>query len=273
MNAKKILIKAKKNIFGELSGNNISSKSGDGFDFYELKPYNFGEDVRRIDWKRSAKMNEPFVKYFHQEREIELIIVPILTGSLYFGLNKLKLELLIEILALLGFSALKNGDRYAIVSAKQHEILSTKLNKNQAVLFSEAEKISNANILGLKTNYEKLNDFLQKRFKRRCMMVLLGDFWDIPNFGALAKKHELLAINLRDSFEEDPKPIGNINHINPNSLQSQNMFLDTNKTHKIKQLTIAHDKNLQNSFILQGIRFCKIYTHDNAYAKLSSFLR
>ncbi len=273
MNAKKILIKARKNIFGELSGNNISSKSGDGFDFYELKPYNFGEDVRRIDWKRSAKMNEPFVKYFHQEREIEIIIVPILTGSLFFGLQKLKIELLSEIVALFGFSAVKNGDRYAVVTAKENSIISTKLNKHEALLHTSVKEILDTNLLGLNTNYEALNNFLQNRYKKRSLMVFISDFWEIPNFGSLAKKHEVLAINLRDSFEEDPKPIGQIRHINPNNLQSQNIFLGKSLADETKQKVISFNNNLQKSFIRQGIRFCKIYTHENAYAKLSNFLR
>ncbi len=273
MNAKKILIKARKNIFGELSGNNISAKSGDGFDFYELKPYNFGEDVRRIDWKRSAKQNEPFVKFFHEEREIELIIVPILTGSLFFGLQKLKIELLSEIISLLGFSALKNSDRYSIVSAKQNEISATKLSKSEAFLHTEVTKILNTNILGLKPDFKAINEFLQKRFKRRCMMIFIGDFWEIANFASLAKKHEVLAFILRDSFEENPQAIGNINHINPNTMQTQSIFLSKSKADEISKKTKEHDLKLHNSFLKQNIRFCKIYTNDNAYAKLSNFLR
>ncbi len=270
---KSLLIRAKKNIFGELAGNNISLKSGDGFDFFELKPYTLGEDIRRIDWKRSAKQNEPFVKLFHQEREIELIIVPILTGSLYFGLSRLKLELLAEIVALLGYASIKNGDRYAVVKAMQNTIEATKLSKNQSTLQTSVETLVKQNILGLRSDFKALKEFLQKRFKRRAMMVFVGDFWDIPNFASLAKKHELLAISVRDLFEEKPKPLGSIKHIDPSSLNTQNIFLNKSMCEDIKQKAKNHDQNLQSAFIRQGVRFCKIYTHENAYAKLSWFLR
>ncbi len=235
MNAKKLIIKARRNIFGELAGNNISSKSGDGFDFYEMQPYSYGEDVRRIDWKRSAKMNEPYVKLFHQERQIDFIIVPILTGSLFFGLHRLKIELLAEVVALLGFGALKNGDRYAIVTAKGKEINCTKLNKHEITLQKEVQNLLDINLLGLSPNHEALKEFLQKRYQRRCMMIFVGDFWSIPKFASLAKKHEVLAINIRDSFEENPKPIGQIRHINPNNLQTQNIFLSKSLAKQTKQ--------------------------------------
>lgn len=272
-NTRRLLIKARRNIFGELAGNNISSKSGDGFDFYELRPYSYGEDVRRIDWKRSAKMNEPYVKLFHEEREIQILIVPILTGSLGFGLRRLKQEVVAEIVALLGFSALKNSDRYSVLTCKEKSIHATKLSKQELSLYKEVDKLLQENLLGLNASFKDIKEFIAKRYKRRSMVVLIGDFWQIPELSSLAKRHEILAINVRDRFEEDPKPLGQIRQIDPNNLAISNIFLDKSTTKNVKQKVQKYNRDLISSLLKQGIRFKKIYTDDNVYGKLSHFLR
>lgn len=271
-NAKRLLIRARRNIFGELAGNNISSKSGDGFDFYELRPYTYGEDVRRIDWKRSAKMNEPYVKLFHEEKELQILIVPILTGSLGFGLKRLKQDVVAEIVALLGFSALKNSDRYSILTCKQKEIKATKLTKKEATLYQEVESILDENLLGLNASYEDIKSFIQKRYKRRSLVVFIGDFWEIPEFNSLAKRHEVLVLHVRDRFEEEPKPLGQIRQINPNNLAISNLFLDKKTTKTTKDRVLRYDRKLNASLLKQGIRVKKIYTEDNVFGKLSHFL-
>ncbi len=270
---KRLLIKARRNIFGELSGNNISSRSGDGFDFYELRPYSYGEDVRRIDWKRSAKMNEPFVKLFHEEREIQILIVPILSGSLQFGIKRLKQDVVAEIVALLGFSALKNADRYSIITCKNKIVNATKLSKKESNLFQSVESIINENLLGEKPQIKMLNEFIQKRYKRRSLVVFIGDFWEIPKFNVLAKKHEILAINVRDRFEENPTTLGQINQINPDTLVSSNIFLDKQSVKNVKRKVSLHDRQLHSIFTKQRVRMQKIYTDENVYGKLYHFLR
>ncbi|PID48152.1 MAG: DUF58 domain-containing protein [Proteobacteria bacterium] len=269
---KKLLIRAKRNIFGELAGNNISLKSGDGFDFYELRPYNYGEDVRRVDWKRSAKMGKPYVKLFHEEKELQILIVPILSGSLKFGLQRLKQDVVAEIVALLGFSALKNSDRYSVITCKNKDVNPTKLSKKEALLYGVVEDILDGDFLGISTGFEEVNEFILKRYKRRSMVVFVGDFWSIPNLKYLAKKHEALALIVRDKFEEDPKPIGQISQINPDNLSISNLFVDKSVASRMAQKAKEHDAKLIGSLLKQGIRMQKIYTDDNVFSKLSHFL-
>ncbi len=270
---KRLLIKARRDIFGELSGNNISSHSGDGFDFYELRPYTFGEDVRRIDWKRSAKMNEPYVKLFHEEKELQIIIVPLLCGSLGFGVKRLKQSVVVEAVALLGFSALKNSDRYTVVYQDKNNIKATPLSKKEANLYEAVEFIEEQSFLGVQSDMEKLNEFLQKRYKRRSLIVFIGDFWQIPKFNVLAKRHEVLCINVRDRFEENPVALGQIRQINPDNLAVSNIFLDKSAAKEIHAKVKIHDNALNTSFAKQGIRVQKIYTDENVYGKLNHFLR
>ncbi len=271
-NTKKLLIRARKNIFGELSGNNISLNSGDGFDFYELRPYMYGEDVRRIDWKSSAKMNEPYVKLFHEEKQLQVLIVPILTGSLGFGLQRLKQDVVAEVVALLGFSALKNNDRYGVITCKGKEVNVSKISKKEAHLYSCVDTLIQEHLLGIDADFDEVAECIQKRFKRRSLVVFIGDFWSIPNLSSLAKKHELLCVIVRDRFEENPKPLGQIAQINPNNLAISNIFLDKNMAKDTKEKVKSHDAHLIKALLKQGIRIQKIYTDDNVFAKLSHFL-
>ena len=110
---KKILIKTKRQIFSEIAGNNPSIFEGEGFDFMELREYTYGDDVRKIDWNVTARMQKPFIKLFKEERELNIVIISLLGGSVHFGQKRFKQELIAETAALLAFSAVKNGDVFS----------------------------------------------------------------------------------------------------------------------------------------------------------------
>lgn len=85
---KKILLKARKQVFGEMLGNNASLFQGEGFEFTELREYVYGDDVRKIDWKTTAKLGKPFIKIYNEERELNVVTAVMLGGSTYFGTLK-----------------------------------------------------------------------------------------------------------------------------------------------------------------------------------------
>ena len=91
-------------------GNNPSIFQGEGYDFIELREYMPGDDIRHIDWNITAKMGTPFIKVFREERELNIVLVSVLNGSVHFGSKKFKQEVIAEVVALLSFSTLKNGD-------------------------------------------------------------------------------------------------------------------------------------------------------------------
>ena len=107
---KKILIKAKRQVFSEMVGNNPSRFHGEGYDFSELREYQIGDDIKHIDWNITAKMQKPYVKVFKEERELHVSLVSMMGGSLYFGSQKMKQEVVAEIMAILSFSVVKNQD-------------------------------------------------------------------------------------------------------------------------------------------------------------------
>ena len=109
-NSAQILLKARRQIIGDRIGNNPSMFRGEGYDFIELREYISGDDTRHIDWNVTAKMGKPYVKVFREERELNVLTVALLGGGLHFGSEKFKIESVAEAVALIGYSAVANGD-------------------------------------------------------------------------------------------------------------------------------------------------------------------
>ena len=113
---RKIEIKTRRlsdNIFG---GEYHSAFKGRGMTFSEVRQYQYGDDIRKIDWNVTARYNEPFIKVFEEERELTLMLLIDISGSEFFGTqNQFKREILTEIAATLSFSALKNNDKVGLI--------------------------------------------------------------------------------------------------------------------------------------------------------------
>ncbi len=270
---KKILIKTKKQVFSEIAGNNPSLLKGDGFEFVELREYTNEDDIRHINWKVTAKLQKPFVKLYAQEKELNIILIPLLTGSVYFGKEKLKQELIAEISAILSYSALKNSDRVsAYFYAKELEEMIKPTKKIFAVNLL-VDKILNYHTLHREIDYKKLTDFLLNKIKRKSVIFLIGDFLGEFNFSTLSKKHELIAIIVRDELEENPPIFGNINLIDPNNFKSETINFDENTADRYREMIRENDKTLYKHFKKYHIRFTKIYTKDEPFIKLIRLFR
>ena len=271
---KALLLKAKKQIFGELAGNNLSKRAGDGFDFFELRPYAMGEDVRRIDWKRSAKMGEPYVKSFHEEKELQVVFVSLLSGGLHFGTHRLKQEVMCEIGTIVGYSAVKNADKFSLLSWQNKDNFTIlPPTKSYHKIDNEIDKLIETDMTSKECDFEGLNDFLLTRYKRRSLIIICGDFWKIPRLGAVAKKHELLSIIVRDKFEEKPSKLGTLNISNPSSMDCKEVSFDDISIKLHEKKVHQHDKALFETFAKQGVRASKIYPHEPLISKMHSIFR
>ena len=266
----KILIKARRTVFGDLIGENTTLFKGDGYDFVELREYENGEDIKKIDWTISAKMQKPYVKVFHTQRELNISIVPILSGSVFFGTTKFKLDIIAEVCAILGYSCIKQGDNFDSFIANEKVILNTKKTKKIFGIPLMIDKIISYDILNKYVHYPRITKELFKNIRKKTLIFLIGDFFDISNLDLriLAKKHEVVAIIIRDKFEENPKALGEANLLDP---QNNNTFIGnlTNKlTKEYKNKVQENDHILYEHFQKCGIRFTKIYTHEKPIAKL-----
>jgi len=183
----KILVRARRQVFSEMVGNNPSIFQGEGYDFIELREYMPGDDIRHIDWNITAKMGTPFIKVFREERELNIVLVSVLNGSVHFGSKKFKQEVIAEVVALLSFSTLKNGDLLSTYTFTDTMVSSSKPSKKLQQVQKNVDEILEFNALEKKVDFKVIADTLYKRLKRKSLIIIIGDFFEIPDFKLLAK--------------------------------------------------------------------------------------
>jgi len=271
--AKKIILKTKKQVYGDMLGNNASLFQGEGFEFAELREYVYGDDVRKIDWKTTAKLGKPFVKIYKEERELNVVVVSVLGGSVYFGTVKQKSDVIAEAVATLGFSAVKNADLFS------HMLFADKLydlSKPSKKLFSvhrAVEGIVDFKPLGKEANFKALVETLNNRLKKKALLFIISDFVGDIDLKLLSKKHDVFAVIVRDRFEENPSELGYLRLIDMESKQSFEGNIDNAALKSYKKALHDNDEKLYKQFKKQGIRFTKIFTHEDAALKLMKRMR
>ena len=270
---KKIILKTKKQVYGDMLGNNASLFQGEGFEFAELREYIYGDDVRKIDWKTTAKLGKPFVKIYKEERELNVVVVSLLSGSTYFGTVKQKSDVIAEVVATLGFSAIKNSDLFS------HMIFADKMysfSKSSKKLFSvhrAVEDIANFEPLGKEADFSALIDTLVKRLKKKALLFIVSDFVGDMDLKLLAKKHDVFAVIVRDRFEEDPSELGYLRLIDMETKQSFEGDINSGTLKNYKKSLHENDDKLYKQFKKQGIRFTKVFTHEDPILKLMKKMR
>lgn len=269
-NLKKILIKSRRAVFSDVLGNNTTLLKGEGYDFVELREYEAGEDVKKIDWMISAKMQTPYVKVFHSQRELNVTIVSILGGSVYFGTHKFKQDIISEISAILGYSCVKQGDSFNSFIANEEVILNTKKTKKLFGVTSMVENFYNYDVLNKKVDYQTIISGLFNQIRKKSIIFLVGDFFSIDTLDLriLAKKHEVVVIIVRDRFEESPKALGTVNLIDPQNQKNFNGDMSNSLVKEYELKIKENDHKFYEHLQLCGIRFTKIYTDEEPITKL-----
>ncbi|MBA1421223.1 MAG: DUF58 domain-containing protein [Epsilonproteobacteria bacterium] len=270
---KKIVLKTKKQVYGDMLGNNASLFQGEGFEFAELREYIYGDDVRKIDWKTTAKLGKPFVKVYKEERELNVVVVSMLSGSTYFGTVKQKSDIIAETVATLGFSAVKNADLFS------HMIFADKmysLSKPSKKLFSvhkAVEDVVTFDPIGKEADYKALVETLISRLKKKALLFIISDFVGDIDLKLLAKKHDVFAVIVRDRFEENPSELGYLRLIDMETKQSFEGDIDSGTFKNYKKALHENDEKLYKQFKKQGVRFTKVYTHEEPTLKLMKKMR
>jgi len=258
----KILVRARRQVFSEMVGNNPSIFQGEGYDFIELREYMPGDDIRHIDWNITAKLQKPYIKIFREERELNVVIASMLNGSVYFGSKRFKQDVIAEVTAMLSFSTIKNGDLLSsyIFSDKLESFL--KPSKKLFQVHKSTDEILNFDPLNKKADYKVLADTLFKRLKRKSLIVIVGDFFEIPDFKVLAKKHEVVAVIVRDRLEERPPEMGFTSLVDPESGAVLEGDFNAQTVKEYAKKVLVHDRKLYATFRKHQIRFTKMYTDE-----------
>jgi len=266
----KILIKAKRAVFSESIGNNISPFKGEGYDFMELREYETGDDIKNINWNISAKLQKLYVKVFHEQREYRINIISLLNGSIEYGNKITKKEILTQIMAILSYSSVKQGDSFTNYLLNDSIELLNIPTKKMVHIHSSAKTIYNYNSIGKIIDINKLNYDLFYQLQKKSICFLIGDFFDIGDMdlSLLYSKHEIILIIIRDFEEENPEAKGFMNAKDPSTLETFNYTIDENAINVYKKKLADNDRKLYLHLQSLGIKYVKVYTHENPMSKL-----
>ena len=269
-----MLIKAQKEVFSSIVGNHITRSKGQGFDFSELRPYETGDDIKHIDWIISSKLDQPHVKVFHQQRELNITIVSFLTASVGFGTSRLKQELIAEMTALISMSCVKQGDPYEAYIANENLTLVSKKSKQLFGVRNLVQHIFEYATLGQSVYYPQTVSALYKRLKQKSLIFLIGDFFDSDSLDikTLSLKHEVVVLMVRDRFEEEPPILESLSVVDPVKGEAAELKLDKSALKKYQARLQAEDERLQEKLKKSGVRFVKVYTDENPAKKIFSLM-
>jgi uncharacterized protein (DUF58 family) len=209
---RKIEIKTKRLSNHIFSGEYHSSFKGRGMTFSEVRQYQYGDDVRNIDWNVTARYKEPFVKVFEEERELTMMLVVDISGSEYFGTkNQFKRETLTEIAATLAFSAIQNNDKVGLMLFSDDIELYIPPKKGRSHVLRIIRELIEFKGKSTKTNIDLALKNLANILKKKAIVFVLSDFMDKDYEKTLkiaAKKHDLTGIRVYDEREETIPNIG-----------------------------------------------------------------
>ncbi len=249
-----------------MAGEYVSAFKGRGMEFSEVREYQPGDDVRLIDWNVTARMNQPFIKEFKEERELTLMLLVDVSSSGGFGsAEKLKNEVSAEIASILAFAAIKNNDKIGLIvfSDKIEHTIPPK--KGKAHIWNIIRTILNFKPEGKGTNLSLSLEYLLNIQKRKATAFLISDFQDddYETTLKLAKqRHDLVAISITDPREETLPDVGLIQLEDAES--GETLLVDTSDNEMTEQYTKQFQekrRKRKDYFHSTGIDTIEIHTN------------
>ncbi len=209
---RRIEIRTNRMVNDVMAGEYHSVFKGRGVEFEEVREYQHGDDIRTIDWNVTARMGDPFVKRYREERELTVMLMVDASSSNLFGTaEKMKGELAIELSAILAFSAIKNNDRVGLIifTDRVEKFIPPKKGKKHVLRLIRELLMFKPE--GGFTDIKNALDFLGKVLSRKSVVFLLSDFMSTGFDDAIRitnKKHDLITIGITDPREVEMPPIG-----------------------------------------------------------------
>ena len=216
---RKIEIKTRRLSNHIFSGEYHSHFKGRGMTFSEVRKYQYGDDIRDIDWNVTAKLNEPHIKIFEEERELTMMLLVDVSKSESFGTRiQQKRDLITELCAVLAFSAIQNNDKVGVVFFTDQIELFIPPKKGKSHILRIIRELIEFKPKGTGTNISEAFKFLSSVIKKRSIVFTLSDFQDEAydkNLKIASSKHDLTAIRIIDPAEEQLPDIGLVQLQNP----------------------------------------------------------
>lgn len=242
---RKVEIKTRRLSANIFAGQYHSAFKGRGMAFSEVREYQFGDDVRDIDWNVTARFNRPYVKVFEEERELTVMLLIDVSGSLDFGTEvQTKCDMVAEIAATLAFSAIQNNDKIGVIlfSDKIEKYIPPKKGRKH-ILYIIREMLD-FKPESRKTDIKQALEFLTSVSKRRCTAFILSDFYVRQDFEQTLiignRKHDIVAIQVYDRRAKELPDVGLMKVVDSETGFEQ--YIDTGS----KKLRMAYSRYWNN---------------------------
>lgn len=269
---RKIEIKTRglsQNIF---AGQYHSAFKGRGMAFAEVREYQFGDDVRDIDWNVTARFQHPYVKVFEEERELTVMLLIDVSGSLNFGTaRQLKSDMVTEIAATLAFSAIQNNDKIGVIFFSDRIEKYIPPQKGRKHILYIIREMLDFHPQSKKTDVGMALEYLTRVMKRRCTAFVLSDFYTRADFSTVLqianRKHDVAAIQVYDKRAKELPDVGLIKVRDAET--GHDIYIDTSS----KKLRQAHtrywmerEETLRQTFAKSNVDWVSVAT-DEDYVK------
>ena len=266
---RKIEIKTRglsQNIF---AGQYHSAFKGRGMEFAEVREYQFGDDVRDIDWNVTARLHRPYVKVFEEERELTVMLLVDVSGSLDFGTaSQTKRDMATEIAATLAFSAIQTNDKIGVIffSDRIEKYIPPKKGRKH-ILYIIREMLD-FHPVSHKTDIAAATAYLTRVMKRRCTSFIISDFYDDKDFEKemeiANRKHDMVAIQV---YDQRAKTLPDIGLLKVRDAETgHEMYIDTSS----KKLRRAHtaywlkrEEQLKTTFAKSKVDWVSVATNED----------
>lgn len=252
---RRIEIKTKKLTNQIFSGSYHSAFKGKGISFSEVREYQFGDDVRMIDWNVTARNNRPFVKVFEEERELTVMLLIDVSQSSFFGTQSdFKNHIIAEISAVLAFSAINNNDKVGVIFFSDIIEKFIPPKKGKTHILRIISEIYDFHPKSSGTNIQEALRYFTNVVKKKCIAFLISDFMNSGYKDALsiaARKHDLLGLHLYDQREAQLPDIGLMKVVDAET--KTEMWVDTSN----KQLRDQYAKSFAEKVALTKSMFGK----------------
>ncbi|NOR76814.1 MAG: DUF58 domain-containing protein [Draconibacterium sp.] len=277
---RKIEIKTRglsRNIF---AGEYHSAFKGRGMAFSEVREYQFGDDIRSIDWNVTARYNTPYIKVFEEERELTVMLLIDVSGSREFGsFEKLKKNIITEISAVLSFSAIQNNDKIGVIFFSNIIEKFIPPKKGKSHILRIIRELIDFQPMEKGTDITEAIRYLTNAIKKRCTAFLISDFMDENKEMEMAlsianNKHDIIALKIYDERETTLPSIGMIKLKDAETGSYVWVNSSSRKTRKIySNWWIKHSGKLDLMFKKCGVDYASINTSEDYVKSLMSMFK
>ncbi len=275
---KQIEIKTRNVVNEVFSGEYHSAFKGRGMEFAEVREYQIGDDIRSIDWNVTARSGSPFVKVFEEERELTVMLVVDMSGSLMFGsVDKTKQQIAAELSAILAFSAMKNNDKVGLIlfTDRIEKFVPPKKGRSHGLRI--IREILSFTPEGNATNIKAALEYLNHTIKRKSIAFLVSDFIDdgyekILNI--VGKKHDLIGVVLQDPRETNIPKSGLVKFKDAETGALR--YIDTsngNVRTQFNEMLQFQNAKRKSTFIKSRLDAIEINTSESYVKPLANFFR